>query len=101
MFAFFGPRKKLSNFLKARIGLRKGEIVDEKGVFLGHHLSQAFFTIGQRQGIKLSNGPFFVIGKDAKKNWVKVTSRRNHPRLWAKNALLEKVSWVGTKPASK
>jgi len=95
---FFQTKEGLSSFLKARINLKKGKIVNEKEEPLGYHLGQALFTIGQRQGIKLSNGPFFVIGKDAKKNWLKVTSCRNHPRLWAKNVLLEKVSWTGTKP---
>ncbi|NUN97326.1 MAG: tRNA 2-thiouridine(34) synthase MnmA [Candidatus Omnitrophica bacterium] len=38
-----------------------GEIVDEEGNLLGVHEGIARYTIGQRKGIGLSGGPFYVI----------------------------------------
>lgn len=40
---------------------KKGEIVDKNGKFLGEHDGIANYTIGQRKGLNLSNGPWYVL----------------------------------------
>ncbi len=97
---FFQAKEKLADFLKSKTNLKKGEIIDEKGKFLGYHSGQTLFTIGQRQGIKLSGGPFFVIKKDVPKNKLIVTSCKEHSRLWAKNIFLERAFWIEARPTS-
>jgi len=47
--------------------------VDEEQNILGEHPGLHFFTIGQRKGIKLSGGPYFVKGFNLPKNYLIVT----------------------------
>ncbi len=59
---------KYNEFIKYHLGEKKGNIVEkETGKIIGIHNGYWFFTVGQRRGIKLSNGPWFVIEKDLKK----------------------------------
>jgi len=60
--------KSMKSFLEKEIGIEKGNIVDAKGKILGKHNGLHFYTIGQRKGIEIPNGPYYVIGMDAKKN---------------------------------
>lgn len=61
------------DYLKKFIKTKKGKIIDDKGVLLGEHNGAFFYTIGQRKGLDLPQGPFFVYKKDFKKNIVYVT----------------------------
>ncbi len=54
-------------------GLKRGEIVDSNGKKLGIHSGLSLYTLGQRRGIGLSGGPFYVLKKDFKKNQLVVT----------------------------
>jgi tRNA-specific 2-thiouridylase len=59
------------DFLKryAPEGTKPGEIVNLEGRVLGQHQGLAFYTIGQRKGIRIAaEEPFFVIGKDTHNN---------------------------------
>jgi len=52
-------------FVKARLGERPGPIVErETGKTLGTHRGLWFHTIGQRHGLGLGGGPWFVVGKE-------------------------------------
>ena len=51
-----------------------GDIVElETGKKLGHHKGFWFHTIGQRKGLGLSGGPWFVVKKDIPNNIVYVS----------------------------
>ena len=52
-----------------------GAIVDEGGVVLGTHDGITNYTVGQRKGLGLSGGPFFVRRIDIENNTVVVTSK--------------------------
>ncbi len=52
-----------------------GPVVDEHGVVLGAHRGLARYTIGQRKGLGLAGGPWYVTAIDADTNRVIVTSR--------------------------
>jgi tRNA-specific 2-thiouridylase len=52
-----------------------GRIVDKNGNILGRHNGIFNYTIGQRKGLGLSGGPFFVCGFDVEKNEVIVTNK--------------------------
>ncbi len=60
-------------FLRKELGVKRGLIVDEKQNILGEHSGLHFFTIGQRKGIKLGGGPYFVKGFNLAKNYLIVT----------------------------
>ncbi len=54
-------------FLKqqgAKAGFRNGDIVDREGNVLGRHHGIAYYTLGQRKGLGLPDGPWHVVGLD-------------------------------------
>lgn len=69
----FVADKDLYNFLKDELGVRKGEIVFD-GKVVGEHEGLWFYTIGQRKGLKLSGGPYYV--KEMENNQLIITKDR-------------------------
>jgi tRNA-specific 2-thiouridylase len=64
-----------NDFIRGHIGERRGEIVElESGKTLGMHKGFWFHTIGQRKGLGLSGGPWFVVRKDIEKNIIYVSN---------------------------
>lgn len=62
------------DFVKAHLGIQSGIFVEkETGKELGVHDGFYFYTIGQRRGIEINNGPWYVCDKDVKNNIVYVT----------------------------
>lgn len=61
----------IKEFLKKRIDLHEGNVVDIKGEVLGKHDGVEFYTIGQRHGFRLTKYvglPLYVVDKNVKKN---------------------------------
>ena len=51
------------------MGEREGKVIDiETGKVVGHHQGFWFHTIGQRKGLGLGGGPWFVVKKNVRKN---------------------------------
>ncbi len=58
-----------NDFLRRYLGEQEGKIVElETGKILGKHKGFWFHTIGQRKGLLLSGGPWFVVKKDIEEN---------------------------------
>lgn len=58
-----------NDFIRRYLGVKKGKIVDfETGKILGEHDGYWFHTIGQRKGLGLSGGPWFVVKKNVEEN---------------------------------
>ncbi len=58
-----------NEFLRRYLGEKEGKIVElETGRVLGTHHGYWFHTIGQRKGLFLSGGPWFVVKKDIEAN---------------------------------
>lgn len=58
-----------NDFLRRYLGEKEGKIVElETGKILGTHKGYWFHTIGQRKGLFLSGGPWFVVKKDIENN---------------------------------
>ena len=83
-------------FLEKEIGIKEGSIVDEAGNVLGMHRGLHFYTVGQRKGIGLSGGPFFVTGSDPSKNTLYVS--RDEKRLLSKEVMLFPCNFIGGAP---
>ncbi|MEA1909868.1 MAG: tRNA 2-thiouridine(34) synthase MnmA [Patescibacteria group bacterium] len=68
----FIGRIDVKDFLKTRLKEEKGDIVTKDGKKLGEHEGSWFYTIGQRriEGLSGTVRPYYVIGKDSKKNLV-------------------------------
>lgn len=63
-----------NDFVRRFLGEREGEIVElETGRKLGTHRGYWFHTIGQRKGLGLSGGPWFVVRKDTDENVIYVS----------------------------
>ena len=89
------PNKNLIHFLSKKIGRKSGEIVDKKGNVLGKHESLHFYTIGQRKNIRLSGGPYFVLGFNKNKNRLIVT--KNEKDLLKSKVILSPFSFLSGK----
>lgn len=64
-----------NDFIKRYLGERPGKIIElETGKVLGQHRGYWFHTIGQRKGLYLSGGPWFVIQKDIHRNIIYVSN---------------------------
>ena len=87
--------KTVSDFLKKYLKEKPGKIVDTKGKVLGEHDGLWFYTIGQRKGIGLSGGPWWVIEKDVNKNMLVVTKNEND--LLKKELFCKDVNWISGK----
>lgn len=86
----------LEEFLKKHLKPKPGKIVDTKGNVLGEHKGLIFYTIGQRKGIGLAGGPYYVLKKDTKNNLLVVT--KNQKDLYKKELLASQINWILKKP---
>lgn len=87
----FVGKVNFTEFLKRYIAPKKGDIIDTKGNILGQHDGAVYYTIGQRQGLGLANGPYFVIDKDVKKNIVVVSKNEND--LYQNEVKVKNLNW--------
>lgn len=63
-----------NDFIARALGTKEGRIIErETGKVLGKHKGYWFHTIGQRKGLGLSGGPWFVVKKDIKRNIILVS----------------------------
>jgi tRNA-specific 2-thiouridylase len=85
---------KVEDFLRTRLQEKPGPIVDTKGRVLGKHIGLAFYTIGQRHGMGLAGGPWYVIGRKWKANTLIVGKLVEQKYLLASKFIAEKVHWV-------
>ena len=64
--------------LRRYLGEREGDIVEwETQKKLGRHKGYWFYTIGQRKGLGLGGGPWFVVHKDTRKNRVYISNGKD------------------------
>jgi tRNA-specific 2-thiouridylase len=69
----FLGRVPYDDFVEFELGAREGEIVEHgSGRVLGRHRGYWFHTIGQRRGLGLAGGPWYVVAKDPERNLVTV-----------------------------
>lgn len=87
------------DFIKRHLGSRPGDIVDiESGKKLGTHEGFWFHTIGQRKGLGLGGGPWFVVKKDIDNNIIYVSKGYDTPLQYGKEILLTEPNWITQNP---
>lgn len=82
----------MEGFLEKYCGKNPGKIINGEGKTIGQHQGLWFYTIGQRKGIKLSGGPFYVAGKNFLKNELVVAN--NIEVLGKDKAKLSDLKWI-------
>lgn len=91
----FLGKVRFDAFLEHYLGMRIGDLIEyETGKKVGEHNGFWYFTIGQRKGIRLSGGPWFVVSKDVKKNIVFVSNAWRGAEGSYDTFDIENVNWI-------
>lgn len=89
----------IKEFLMQYVEQKPGAIIDQHGREIGRHDGAIFYTIGQRHGLEVGGGlPYYVVGKDMKKNEVYVTTDLQDEKLWSDQIKLVDVHWISKAP---
>lgn len=88
-----------SDFIKRHLGEKKGAVVEiETGKKIGEHNGYWFYTIGQRKGLGLSGGPWFVVKKNVRDNVIYVSNGYDTRKQYGKRITLEEMHWITENP---
>lgn len=91
-----------NDFIRKQLGDNPGEIIDiETGKVLGTHKGYWYHTIGQRKGLGLSGGPWFVIGKDISGNKLYVSKGYDTELQYGRKLNLSSLHWITQNPFSE
>lgn len=83
---------------RLRESIEPGPIVDQQGNVLGKHKGIAFYTVGQRRGLRLAKGaPLYVIGIEPGRNALIVGEERE---VYAHTFTIDSVSWINPREMS-
>jgi tRNA-specific 2-thiouridylase len=85
------------SFLKERLkeSIEPGPIMDLDGNVLGRHKGIAFYTIGQRRGLRLAKGkPLYVISIDRATNALIVAEERE---VYRDTFVINSVNWINSR----
>lgn len=88
-------KSTINDFLERHLKSKPGKITNPKGAIIGKHQGLHFYTIGQRRGVKLTGGPYYVLDKNQKKNLLIVT--KNQKDLYKKELVVKNVNWISGK----
>ena len=90
---------KYPEFVRYHLGERTGEIVElETGQSLAEHRGFWFYTIGQRKGIGLAGGPWYVVKKDVAANRVYVSHSDHYLDHARRQFTVGPVNWIAGGP---
>ena len=82
-----------NEYIEKYLGKKDGDIIDvDTCKILGKHHGYWFHTIGQRKGLGLSGGPWYVVGKDIKKNIVYVS--KDQDRNAVSEFTIGNINWL-------
>lgn len=87
-------------FVEHHLGRHPGVIRDsDTGAELGHHRGFWFHTIGQRKGLGLSGGPWFVVAKNHESNELLVTHADKLETHFLDRFTVATPHWIATPPS--
>lgn len=91
----FLGKLRFRDFIKHYLGEKEGAIVEwETGKKVGTHLGFWFHTVGQRSGLGLSGGPWYVVGKHVDDNVVFVSRSYYDEEKHRNTFMIEKINWI-------
>jgi tRNA (5-methylaminomethyl-2-thiouridylate)-methyltransferase len=88
-----------NDFIRQYVGEKKGPVIEfETGRTLGTHNGYWFHTIGQRRGLGLPLGPWFVVKKDTRENIIYVSNGYDPEAQYSDEVRLEGVHYITGEP---
>jgi len=96
---FIGERR-FKDFLARFLPAQPGEIQTPEGQTIGRHDGLMYYTLGQRQGLKIGGvqgypeEPWFVVQKDLEQNILVAAQGHNHPLLFSSSLQASQIHWV-------
>ena len=91
-----------NEFIERALGPREGLIIErETGKVLGKHRGYWFHTIGQRKGLGLSGGPWFVVKKNIRRNIILVSQGYDPADQYGEHVVMEQCDFISLDPWSR
>ena len=88
-----------NDFIRRHLGERPGPIIElETGRKLGEHRGYWFHTIGQRKGLGLSGGPWYVVRKNVKENVIYVSNGYGTAKQYGRTLRLDEMHFISGNP---
>ncbi len=88
-----------NDFIRRHLGEKKGPIIEiETGRKIGEHKGFWFHTIGQRKGLGLSGGPWYVVKKNVRDNVVYVSNGYDTEKQYGKTIHTDEMHWITRNP---
>ena len=95
---FIGERN-FKEFLGNYLPAQPGNMETLDGDVKGRHDGLMYHTIGQRHGLGIGGAgePWFVIGKDLKRNVLYVGQGFHNEKLYSDSIIADDISWISNK----
>lgn len=94
----FLGKLKFSEFIEFHLGNKTGKLIEfETNQIVGEHNGFWFYTLGQRQGIGLSGGPWYVVSKDVDKNIVYISKNYETEEKSRNEFMISNINWIPNK----
>lgn len=88
-----------NDFIRRHLGEKPGAIIEiETGRKLGEHRGYWFHTIGQRKGLGLSGGPWFVVRKNVADNVLYVSRGYDTDKQYGRTIHIAETRFITTDP---
>lgn len=88
-----------ADFIERHLGTRRGPVIEiETGRKIGEHRGYWFHTIGQRKGLGLSGGPWYVVKKNVRDNVVYVSNGYDTRKQYGRVIPVEEMHWITENP---
>ncbi len=88
-----------NDFIRRHLGEKKGPIIElETGKKIGEHKGFWFHTIGQRKGLGLSGGPWYVVKKNIHNNVIYVSNGYDTEKQYGKTLHLDEMHFISGNP---
>lgn len=95
----FLGKLKFNDFIKQYLGEKQGAMIEyETGKIMGTHKGFWFHTIGQRSGLGLAGGPWYVVAKNAEKNELFISREYYSENKMRNKLVVQDCNWIAQEP---
>jgi tRNA-5-taurinomethyluridine 2-sulfurtransferase len=95
----FLGKLKFRDFIKCYLGEKQGSLIElESNKQIAKHDGFWFYTIGQRQGLGLAGGPWYVVDKDPEHNIVYISRNYYSPDKKRDRFTITDCNWINGVP---